>query len=240
MGSKTTGVFFFLFLSFYAAGQGHRADTSQTNPATAEATTTFRQVVQLQKEIYTGAEHIGYAPNIQGVAYFLQKEWLPGSVLYDGILYENESLMYDQVKDKLVVKRFDGFGVELRSEKISYFTLPGHTFVYIPGGFSNGLKEGFYEQLAAGPLSILARRAKVVEEQMDVAQLRQQFVATTAYYALKGNTVHGIKNKASLLALADGKKSELQQHLRKKGINFKQDREQALIAVAGYYNQIQR
>jgi hypothetical protein len=71
-------------------------------------------------------------------------------------------------------------------------------------------------------------------------QLRQRFVETTTYYALKGDSYDIIKNKASLLNVVGGKKKEIQQHLRKKGIKFKSNRELALIAAADYYNQTQR
>jgi hypothetical protein len=148
--------------------------------------------------------------------------------------------MYDQVKDKLVLKRFDGFPVELRSDKIIFFTLAGHTFIYINRNHPTGLKEGFYDRLAEGDLGILARRTKLFEEQVNEMQLRQRFVETITYYALKGDSYDIIKNKASLLNVVGGKKKEIQQHLRKKGIKFKRNRELALIAAADYYNQTQR
>jgi hypothetical protein len=121
----------------------HNADSTGNTLAAANATATFQQAVHFQKEIYSGAEHIGYAPSVKASAYFSTKEWTSGAVLYDGVLYGSESLMYDQVKDKLVLKRFDGFPVELRSDKITYFTLAGHTFVYINRNHPSGLKKVF-------------------------------------------------------------------------------------------------
>jgi hypothetical protein len=239
MAIKYISVFFLLISYQLSVGQMHNADSTGNTLAAAHAAATFQQAVHFQKDIYTGAEHIGYSPLSEGIAYFLTKEWTSGAVLYDGILYGNESLMYDQVKDKLVLKRFDGFPVELRSDKVIYFTLAGHTFVYINRNHPSGLKEGFYDRLAVGSLTILVRRIKILEEQVDEMQLRQRFVQTTVYYALKGNTYNIIKNKASLLSIVGGRKKEILQHLRQQGIKFKSNRELAIIAAAGYYNQTQ-
>jgi hypothetical protein len=131
MARKFIGTLFLTLSYQLSQGQVQNADTTGNILATAHATATFQQAVHFQKEIYSGAEHMGYAPSVEGSAYFSAKDWAPGAVLYDGVLYGSESLMYDQVKDKLVLKRFDGFPVELRSDKIIYFTLAGHTFIYI-------------------------------------------------------------------------------------------------------------
>jgi hypothetical protein len=240
MAIKFIGTLFLTFSYQLSQGQVQNADTTGNILAAANATATFQQAVYFQKEIYSGAEHMGYAPSVEGSAYFSAKDWTSGAVLYDGVLYGSESLMYDQVRDKLVLKRFDGFAVELRSDKITYFTLAGHTFIYINRNHPTGLKEGFYDRLAEGELGILVRRAKLFEEQVNEMQLRQRFVETTTYYALKGDSYDIIKNKASLLNVVGGKKKEIQQHLRKKGIKFKSNRELALIAAADYYNQTQR
>jgi hypothetical protein len=232
---KTFMVFFLTLCVVRAAGQMHLPDSGVQSPAADRAVATFQQAVQLQKEIYTGPEHISYLPAIEGSAYFLSPDWQPGAVLYDGLLYRDQLLKYDLVTDRLVLKRYDGFPIELRPDKISYFTLPEHTIVYWKSE-KNSLKPGFYEQLAAGPLTILAKHTKALEERMENNQLRQRFLEGTAYYAIKDDKVHSVKSLGSVLDLVGDKRNAIQQHLKKKSIKFKRNREAALTAIAGFYN----
>lgn len=201
------------------------------------ARSTFLQAVERQKEVHNGVEHMAYPATAEGFAYFLSKDWQRGSVRYDGVLYEGEMLLYDMVRDKLVVRRPDGFAIEVRREKVDWFALASHLFVYMDG--SNGLKPGFYDRLAVGAVTLLARRGKQLEDQIEDTRVRQTFTEQVAYYALAGNTIHPIRNLRSLLDVVPARAGAAQQHLKRNGIKYKRNREAALAAAAAFFNQTQ-
>ena len=229
-------VFVFAFCVQPAFSQLRVADSATYPLAAQQAIATFQQAVSVQKEIYTGPEHFGYLPTIEGLPYLFTKEWLPGAVVYDGILYPDVRLKYDVVKDKLVLKRLDAFAIELRSEKISLFNLPQHTFIYLNNVNAIGLEPGFYERLSSGALTLLVKHKKRLEERIEENKYHQRFLDEATYYAIRGNRSVVVKNAGTVLNLVGNKKGEIQQALKKEGIKFKSNKEQALRFIADYYN----
>ena len=231
-------VFFLFFFSSILHSQLAFNDSSQNNAALA-ATAVFAQALQGNKEIYNGPEHIGYPSSIEGLPYFGFKEWQTGAVQYYDLVYLNEALQYDVVKDKLVVRRQDGFAIELRSDRVDWFSLAGHQFVYVNAQTTADLKPGFYDQLAAGDLTVLVKHAKHFEDRTEETQIHRVLVDETAYYAVQNNKAYVIRNLHSLLALTGKKSAAIRQQLSHAGIKFKKNREAALAFAARYYNQTQ-
>src|SRR5438309_4756511 len=101
---RCSAPFFILLFSHAAISQMAMADSTGSG-ADSIATNFFLQALQSNKEIYNGPEHTPYLPYIEGTAYFKSKEWQMGAVQYYGMTYRNEELLYDLVKDRLVVRR---------------------------------------------------------------------------------------------------------------------------------------
>lgn len=226
-----------LLIGYQAFCQNTTPEVNDNTPAIANARALFLQYINADKEIYTGPEHIGYQPTIEGFAYFLSKEWQAGSLQYDGFVYSSELLLYDMVKDQLIVQRPDGFAIELRNDKVDWFSMPGHLFVHIRN--AKGLKPGFYEQLASGKLTVLARRVKLFDEKLQDNGARQKFNERTTYYAGQDNSYQSIRNLKALLRLTGHQGNTVQQQLKKQGIRYKKNPDAALAAAARFYNQIQ-
>ena len=235
---NSVGALCLVLLYNLSAAQPQVPDTGFLSAAAQAAVATYQQALPVEKEIYNGPEHIAYLPTIEGVAYFDSKDWQTGTVVYDGIQYENLMLLYDLVKDKLVLKRHDGFGIEVRSEKVSHFTINNHHFIGVQE--TKGLKPGFYEQLASGKLTILARHSNQLKERVETNRLLQYFQGATTYHAIKEDTNYNIRNLSTVWSIIDIDRGAIQQQLKKSGITFKKNKELALKTVADYYNKTQR
>jgi hypothetical protein len=238
MTKRSLAVLLIPFFYCPVFGQSALPD-SNANPLASAATQVFLQTLQTGKEIYVGPEHIEYLPSIEGIAYFVSKEWQLGQVQCDGILYSNELLLYDLSKDRLIVKRPDNFAIELRNDKLDWFAIAGHVFVNIKADNNVGLAPGIYDQLAFGALTVLARHRKIYEERVEETRVLRRFNTETTYFAVANNKAHLIRNMRSLLDLTGSKSSAIQQQLKKAGIKFKKDREAALTTAARFYNETQ-
>jgi hypothetical protein len=227
-----------LITLFYCPAFSQSALPDSASHALAAASI-FLQTLQSGKEIYSGPEHIEYLPSIEGVAYFGSNEWQAGQVQYDGMLYPDEILRYDLSKDRLILKRPDAFAIELRSEKVDWFSLAGHVFVNEKNETIMGRAPGFYDQLASGELTILARRRKIYEERVEETRVLRKFTEETSYYAVVNNKARQIRNIRSLLELTGSKSGDIQQQLKRAGIKFKKNPEAALTIAARVYNQTQ-
>lgn len=219
-------------------------DTASSNnySATAlhNAVTSYHHYIDKQSRLYNGIEYFGYSPKIEGIPYYLENTWQRGSIVYDGIAYDTVQMMYDIVKDRIVILHFNNFfRLALFSEKVSNFTLLGHHFVRIERDtLSNSpLVTGFYDQMYTGPTSVLVRRSKFIEETVKEV-LERKFVEQYQYYVFKGGKYHTIRTKKGLFSLLKDHAREIKQHLKKKKMKYRKDKENTILQAAIHYDSL--
>src|SRR5687767_13670753 len=124
-------VFVLCFAAFYIPGKAQNtANTSQTLPVIVNAGNVYNPFIEKQSRLYNGIEHQGYSFRIKGHAYFIQKELTTGTVVYDGLEFANVPIMYDLLKEQVIVQHSNSFSkVGLVSEKVKEFTLHNHHFI---------------------------------------------------------------------------------------------------------------
>ena len=229
-------------LSFMPAGAQEATPDSSHTQAIKQAIALYHQATDDQSPLYSGPEHVGYPPIMTGSAYFGTGEWQNGSVNYDGIWYQNVPMIYDQVRDKVVIRHFNTFyKIELTNDIVDRFTIGSHSFVNLKTTNKSGTpKPGIYEVLVPGKLTLLSRTEKLVDEFIEGNEVRRRIKENTVYYALADSTYHTVANLHSLFTLFGNQKKEVQQHLRKNKIRLKRKSGQAMIKAAEYYNQLTR
>ncbi len=235
-----------LLLIFFALpgtavwAQDTAANNNFTAVAAHNAVTSYHHYIDKQSRLYNGIEYIGYSPKIEGIPYFLESTWKRGSIVYDGIFYDTVQMMYDGVKDRVIILHYNGFfRLALFTEKVSSFSLHGHHFIHIErDSLRNAtLETGLYDQMYAGPTTMLVRRHKFIEETVkDV--LERKFVEQYSYYLFKGSKYHIIRTRKGLLSLLKDRAREIKQHLRKEKLKFRKDKENTILQAAIYYDSL--
>lgn len=221
---------FILFLILDAAGQP-ASDSVFFRPFSGKEMITAAAISD-ESGLYNGKEHLGYLYTIEGFAYYLSKDFQPGSVIYDGVLYHNVPIMYDMVKDEVIVRHTRGFFFSLISEKVKAFSIGDHSFLRIQGDEHNELNTGFYEVMHDRGIVLLAHRGKIIVENIVVPNIERKFVESYQFYAVKDGVFHKIRNERTVLNLLQARKAELRQHLKKSGIKFRKNPELALLTLA--------
>ncbi|MFL5786448.1 MAG: hypothetical protein ACJ748_00215 [Flavisolibacter sp.] len=230
-------IFFYIFCTLNTWSQSAIDSTIPKDPIYF-AVQEYNNSIGLSSSLYNGIIHKGYVPGLTGIPYLSSKDWLPGVVFFEGILYNDVNLKYDMVKDQLILKRPDGFGIELFSPRIKYFSVAGHSFYYFPANAVNKSSpaEGFYDQLETGKLTLYVKREKKILEIITNA-VEHRIVETDKYYILKDGKYHFIKKFKSLLDLIPEKRKDIRSYMRKQNIRYKDDPEFALKKVVAFYNQ---
>ena len=206
--------------------------------AIVKAIDTYYNTINVQSGLYNGVEYSGYLPGLEGHPYYNSGDWLKGSVFYDGILYPEVFLKYDIYIDKLIVKRFDGFAIELLNEKLNYFVIGTDLFTHF---FDNRvLNAGYYQALYTGNLSVYAKKTKLIQDKRNENNSEQIFEEKDKYFAIKGAEVVVIKNLSSIINLMNDKQKKAQQYLKQNNISFKKNPEAAMFKIAEYYNQVNK
>src|SRR6476619_7580616 len=97
----------------------------------------YQQFIDPPTGLYNGSEYVDYANSIKaGNPFFMSTNFNPGSIVYDGVLYNNIPLLYDVVKGEIVIK-VGIYKISLINEKISGFSLMNNKFVRIEENNSN-------------------------------------------------------------------------------------------------------
>jgi hypothetical protein len=219
-----------------------RNDTALIEAAQNQVNARYIESAGEALQIYKGVEYLRISKKTNGSAFFGSDEPITGSLRYDGFNYNNISLRYDLVNDKLVVQDLSkGMNISLLPEKVQSFTLSGHLFLYIGRGeSSNGaLNPGFYDLLSGGTIQLYAKRKKYFElpAKADDETL-PKFTEVNTYYILKDNYFHEVGNEKSVLNELGDKKDQLKKFIRSEHIRFNKHQEESLFQITQYYNQL--
>lgn len=213
------------------------ADTAFYRQGVEAAIASYHLALGSQAALYNGVEHMRYLPTIEGLPYYVVDEWQSATIRYDDVLYRGVPVRYDLVKDALIVSHPDGFrSFYLFSPRVDSFTIGTSNFVYLAQDSTRGAPApGFYQVLARGPMTVLARRSRKIEERLQDRHL--QFVKTDRFYILKDGVYHSPRNEGDLLELVGDRRKEARQLLKQQALRFRKFPEQAILTVAGFYNQ---
>lgn len=178
---------------------------------------------------------------------FLFEDWVKGTVkLTNGIVYENVSLMYDQVKDQLIFSTEDGKSFSFMYP-VYEFTLQKEITSTVTderkfrSGFPpvDGASAGaFYEVLNDGETILLKRASKaIVEERPDGSIVKEKLIKESVkyYIASPDKMVKINKSKKSILAAFEAPKlPQVETYIKTNRLSLKE--EGHLIKVLAYYN----
>lgn len=191
-----------------------------------------------QSGLYNGR---GYRPHTMSFAkghpFFKTDKFVSGKVLYRGIYYHDVSMMYDLVKNEVVVPYIDDNShFSLINEAIAEFSLDGHDFQFLS---PEGHPPGFYEKLYAGKTGVWASRSKSIDENALNAEVIEWTIRSRdRYYLLKDGKFTPLTSEGSLLNIAGDRKKELKQYIRTNKLKFKSNFESAIIKLVSYYDKI--
>jgi len=215
-------------------------DSLRSQLAAFEAIKYYHSSMGINAAIYTGKEHSGYPEFYEGTAYYKEPAWQKGEIMYDGIHYPEVFLKYDMVKDEVIVRSADSItAIVLVPQRVSWFRYEEGKFIYIPKTDEFSLF-GFYHELQAGKITLLARRKKIIDEIVTAAAVVHKFVEKKGYYVRKAAMVYPLKNEQAFYEAVGEKKNELKQYLKSKSLKYGKDPEAAMNAMIQYYNLLSR
>jgi len=203
----------------------------------------FYKKIGSQSRLYNGIQYDGYDPHIKGNACYNDVDTLhTGSVFYDGYEYNNVKMLYDIYQDELVILIYNHFlRISLISEKVRDFDVLNQHFIYLKNdpANSNSLKSGFYGDLYDGKIQVLSRKTKSMQNQTDyTGNIIQYFSPSKDYYLFKNGKYYTVNSEGAFIdALGDHKK-EVKQFEKSNDIKFKKAPEQAMAAIAAYYDHL--
>lgn len=201
----------------------------------------FKEKIAGQLRLYNGIEDSGYPLNIIGNPYYLNDSLILGSVDYDGNRYHNVPLMYDMVKDAVVIKYFNTpFNIRLLNSKLTSFDLSGHHFVVIDSIMAIGnLKHGIYDQLYDGTYQLYVRRSALTQQVISNSKVVVRINRAVQYYIVKDQVAYAVNNMRSALRLVEDA-GVIKSHLKKNKLKYRKAKEAVLKEIVSYHDNISR
>ena len=221
-----------------ANAQSALPDSMAYSNAAEQVIGRYISVIDDQSEIYNGIEYHLYPPAYKGSAYFQGKSAFTLSIIrYNGIWYKNIPVLYDRHADVMISGLKDSLYV-LRPEKTSDIYLSGHHFIYLGSRNDQNLATGFYDQLYPGKSEILVKRVTTVQNIVTQQTVEVFYENSDVIYIKKGRTYIQVSGKGSVLEVFKDKRKELKQYLNDSKISYQKDKEQSVVKLASYYDQL--
>lgn len=189
--------------------------------------------------LYRGKRYIEYSYQLsEGHPFFGDGKMHKGTLLYNGILYEDLMLWYDMVKDLAVITSpYGAYKVFLINTQLESFTIGEHTFVRLSDSLNpTAPRNGFYEQLYKGQISLLKKNRKFIREDLQLSGVRGYIDSTVSYYIKKGNSYYSVGNRRSLLRALKDRSKDASKFIRQNKLSIRRDLENSLIKVSAWYD----
>ncbi len=228
-------VFVGLFFSF-----NHTiAQTTSSNKSSAydNIKEYYQNEIGDKSHLYNGREYAKYKSGIQGTQFFISPEMQSSAIFYDGTLYEDVPLLFDLVRQEVVINRYDeNTRIKLLNEKIKYFIISGHRFENIIANEENtkDISSGFFDIIFSGKASVLVSRIKKVEMTLNPED-PPKFTERDKIFILNGNSIYSIEKTTSILKALNDKKDLVKTFIRKNKFRFKNNTEEELVKAVAYY-----
>jgi hypothetical protein len=227
-------------------GQTASNDSTYLQNTIAQTESNFRKAMGQESRLYNGPEYQLYDRSIKGNAFYPLDvtTWQNGEVNYDGIVYKGVPMQYDIYRDQLTAVLYNRFSIyTFLSDRVHDFTVADHHFVRIVADSINnnnsGITTGFYDQLYEGKIDVFVKRVKTIQNSTSsIGTPETYFSAKDEYYIRKSHTFYNISSKSSFLNVLKDKKSLLQKYIRDNNIDFRDNREAAMVQIASYYDHL--
>ena len=209
-------------------------------PVTANMVSDYQKAIGPQSQIYRGPMYEFYNIQSIGNAYFFDAPaFSNGTVKYDGIVYKDVPLIYDEYGQLLITLLYNNYTkFTFLNDRLSEFDLHGHHFIrFQPDESNKKMEVGFYDELYNNKLQLLVKRIKAIQQ--DPSTTQNSFEIKNTYYLKKGTQYFSVNSQGQVLDVLNDKKKEIKQYLKDNKISFsKKNKEEAIMAMVTYYDRI--
>lgn len=218
-------------------------DSTVLSQSIASAREDYFTTIRSQAEVYNGSEYVDFERRIVGHQFFETDLHEEGSIVYEGIEYQNLEMQYEIYRDLCLIKHFSekgfAYSIELNSQKIQEFRLLDHRFVFLSEDSVEkfNMKAGFYDIVMDREVKYFVKRIKTINQQSS-ADLTEEFLQKDKYFILKDQQYHQVRSRRSVLKLFPAYKKPLKKYFRRNRIYFNDDREFAIGEAIRVYLQM--
>ena len=245
MRLPSTRFFFILLTSILAAmrmdAQSSLKDNPVTDSAHAVALRQYHSYVAPEVALYRGTQYVDYDFTVQkGQPFFGPDSIRGGWVAYDGIIYDRVRMLYDIVKDQLVIlDPYNIYKISLYMDLVDSFAIGGQLFLRIRDSLAPPpLRAGYWAPIYQGRMVLLKRERKFLHDNIVLSPdgIRQFIDGYTTYYLKKNGGYYPVNSKKEIFDLLKLRRSDVRHIMRKNNLTWRTDKEQLLQLIVAQYD----
>jgi hypothetical protein len=234
----------FLFISGSMLAQTIILNNTILDSSVSNAISAYTATMGRSSRLYNGSQYKDDELHDYdtGHPYFHADDWEAGSLFYDGQYYTHVYLMYNIVRDKIIIENpYDNTKIELIKSRIGRFSMAGHDFVNLSGDSSmkSPVRSGFYDVLYDGRVKVYARRNKEMVQKIEMGLEKKNFKERSSYFIYKNEAYYPVRSKASVIRVFYDRKIILRKQISKNRILFRENREHSIMQLARIYDELE-
>lgn len=199
----------------------------------------YYQSLDAEAELYNAPVYERHIPSFtSGHPFFVSDSFSVGTIGYNGLVYENVSILYDIVRDELITRSPNGFAIVPIKPRVDSFSFLGRQFIKLRNDTSDLATLSYYERLSNGNAQLLAKRIKTVQTSSGTTSVEKRVDVQDRYYIYRAGVFETIKNRNGLLDALKDNRNALQQFIKQNKLRFKQSFEEDAVKLVAYYNQL--
>ena len=217
-----------------------QTSSSMQSAASQNILAYFSNEIGENAHLYTGKEYAPAERGVRGHPFFNSAQMEKNDIFYDGTLYTNIPLIFDIVRQEIVINRYDGFTrMKLLNEKVKYFTFAGHRFenLLLAEGKNENTASGIYDVVFDGKAKVLVKRFKRIKSALK-AEDPPSYVQEDEFFIVRGNTLYPVDSKGSLFQAFNDQKELIKAFARKNRFRLKKNIEKEIILATAYYSSL--
>ena len=225
------------------SGQDSQRKTPLLDSAVQNAYAIYSSSIGGNSHLLNGVEYKDYDIHSYDIGhpYFISDDWEYGTINYDKQVYHNVDIMYNIVRDKVIIDQPQGhFKLELIDEHLASFTLQGHNFVRLVKDSTADIRTGYYDLLYDGKTKVYAKRRKEIQENLSSRTVISEYNERDIYYIYKNGKYFTVRSKPAVLKVFVERKTMLRKHLSKLKIRFKKNKDLVLVESAKFYDESEK
>lgn len=208
----------------------------------------YDQALQGQTFLFNGPEYKRFKGYSDDHPFFELNYFREGSVLYEEEQYDSIPLLYDVSIDELIISHINHSGrvveLQLNKNKVKQFLLDGRHFIHLSGDTLAGehAGSGFYNLLYEGKDTKMLMKRRVLQTESYDSNLRNfktSFSKKDRFFLYHKGVFHAVRSKRSVLKILSKQRKALAQYIRKSDLNFRKQREQAILEVLKHYEKLE-
>ena len=229
----------FIWCLQLVCAQSNTSDSSFNQLALNNAISVYKESTKDQSRLFNGRQYKPYAVSfVKGSPFFNTNKFETGSIIYDGINYDNVNLLLDEVQDLLILDT--GIRIEMTTERVKSFSLGAHYFSQLSKAVTKGaIAPGYYELLYEGTSVLYKKDKKILKDVLNANEaVKAEVLSSVNYYVKKGSLFSPVYNINSLYTIFSDKRKELEQYVNTYQLNYRKDTENTLAKMVAWYDQL--